>query len=576
MSVRIIPHPSGRSKNWYVRITVPVAIQSLIGKKEVRRTTGTADRTRARAEAARIEAELRAQWQPLLDDARYANTDAHDTILSPALIQQICGAWLASWEFTDRFERTEWGLDDEELAAVEEFCRYSDAAMRSVLAQGKAGKSWPDVVETVTEFAGDMGYLVHPTDPLFPDLVRSFAKAEKTAQEIIALRNRGDDLAFPVTEPRGSVLSEMVAAYEEHRAGAVTPKTISKNVSIWRRFVAFSGDVALDSITHADIYNFLSARLKDPDDGWSQGYVDGHAKRALRDMFALARTQGRMSAPNPVNGVETTPTLSRKEQEARKRPRYPFSAQQLTELFASEWYDPGATVWTGKMRGDLAARYWGPLIATCHGSRVREVVQLVSHDFKVVHGVLLMTIQTSLLDDGESELEALPERSLKNASTYRTVPVHPTLCALGFREFIDSFQEAHAPTTPLFASAVPLAGGRAPVWGRPYEQALLRHVRDRLGFGNGFGNHSFRHQVEDRIRAAQVNNGVWPAGLAEFYTGRKLPRKADQQIFREQSSAIDYGEGFKPQHLLGYVGQITFDDVVLPVPYSQWLARAGK
>ncbi|MGR5342315.1 hypothetical protein ACPV50_20665, partial [Vibrio astriarenae] len=88
------------------------------------------------------------------------------------------------------------------------------------------------------------------------------------------------------------------------------------------------------------------------------------------------------------------------------------------------------------------------------------------------------------------------------------------------------------------------------LWGRAYEQAFLRHVRERLAFGPGFGNHSFRHTIEDKIRDAQLLEGVWPAGLSQFYTGRKLPRDSDKTLLRLQGSEIDYGKGYNPMHMV--------------------------
>lgn len=613
MTVRIIPHPGGRSKNWYVCIQVPRALQPLVGQKEVNRSTFTADRTRAKTVAASIEAELRAKWLPLLERTDRAANAAKPTILSESLITQICGVRLGSWHLSDEGERfgtkppgaddfVESGLahgftlkeieeiqklshDSEELAEsgvtleeIEAMDKHADdaiAAMNAIVRQGKGAASWAEVVRQAREFAADLGYEIGEQDPLLTSFIRRFATVERDAQQIIKRRNNGDDAPFPTPESGKDVLSSMLEKYAQHRHGVVAPKTISKNLSIWHRFIEFKGDVPIDSVTSGDLYNFLKARLNASTDAWSQGYVDGHGKRALKDMFALARALSLSTAPNPVEALEVTPKLPKEEQEARCQPRFPIKAPQLSALFESDWYDPDASHWTGKMRTDLAARYWGPLIAMCHGSRVREVVQLMSHDFAVVEGVLLMTIQTSI-NSSSGEEQSLPERSLKNKSTRRTVPVHPTLIDLGFGQFIRTFQATHPLSTPLFPSAVPQPGGKSPLWGRAYEQAFLRHVRDRLAFGKGFGNHSFRHQAEDRIRAAQVKNGVWPAGLAELFTGRKLPRKTDRDIFREQSSAIDYGDGFVAQHLLGYAGQVTFDDVKLPVPYEEWLSKAGS
>ncbi|MFM0654451.1 DUF6538 domain-containing protein [Paraburkholderia sediminicola] len=572
MSVTLVPHPGGRSRNWYVDISVPASLQDVAGTDRVRRSTRTADRVKALAEGARIEAELRASWLQLSDARQRYETDAEEIILTTDAVKRLAAARLAAWKLTERFEREDSGMDDALLEEVEAFCQFSDREMRSVLAQGQAGSAWENAVNGLLDFVETVGFIVRPDDPLFPELVRQLAKADKTAQAVIALRNQGEDAPFPQPDLPGATLSEMILPYEAHRKGVVDPKTISKSVAIWMRLIKFLGDVALDDVTSGDIYRFMDARLKDPKDGWAQSYVDGHAKRTLREMFALARTQGRMHGENPVGRLETTPKLPKKEQQKHLQPRYPYKAPHLNALFASDWYDPNATHWRGKMSTDLAGRYWCPLISTCHGVRVREVVQLVNSDFSFIDDILLVTVQTDL-DEADEDPASLPERKLKNEATFRTVPVHPRLCSLGLADFIRDMQATRPSGTPLFPSAIPNPGGKAPLWGRSYEQAFLRHVRDRLAFGHGFGNHSFRHQHEDRVRDAQLANGAWPAGLGEFLTGRRLPRAVDQGIFREQGSAIDYGDGFMPAHVVRFVEQIGFDGVVFPLPYAQWLAR---
>ena len=180
---------------------------------------------------------------------------------------------------------------------------------------------------------------------------------------------------------------------------------------------------------------------------------------------------------------------------------------------------------------------------------------------------MLMTIQLDLAGTASMDNAA---RVLKNESTMRTIPIHPALLQLGFREFVDEAKKRHPIGVPLFPSAVPEANSKAPLWGRAYEQAFLRYIRDALAFGHGFGNHSFRHTVEDGIRDAQLTNGVWPAGLSQFYTGRKLPRDADRDVVRMEGSETSYGRGFTPTKMLGYVRQIEFDEVSLPLPFLQW------
>ena len=52
----------------------------------------------------------------------------------------------------------------------------------------------------------------------------------------------------------------------------------------------------------------------------------------------------------------------------------------------------------------------------------------------------------------EGDDEIGPERPLKNAATYRAVPIHPTLLALGFLDFVRAITLSYA-QGPLFPSA---------------------------------------------------------------------------------------------------------------------------
>ena len=117
---------------------------------------------------------------------------------------------------------------------------------------------------------------------------------------------------------------------------------------------------------------------------------------------------------------------------------------------------------------------------------------------------------------------------------------------------------------------LPELGGKSPKWGRAYEQPFLRFVRDRLQLGSGYGNHSFRHALEDRIRAANVEQ-PWPEGLSRAYTGRATTRAKDKSVTREEGSEQDYGDGYTPNDMLRYIPRIAYPGVVLPPPFENWL-----
>ncbi len=572
----------GRSRNFHVRLVAPTAVRRLIPKSEhdFRKSTGTADREKAKAIGAKIIADKRLEWLALLNSKPAANA-AVFTVLSSSLIQQIAGARLASWCATDDWERhSDEGLNGDDLAAMETFCRYTDAAMRSILAQAKGSNKWHDVVADVLEWCNQLGHEIEPSDPEFPTLVRAFAKAEKTAQEFIAARNRGDDPEVSkYSAPVGTRLSEMNTYFLEHKSTTVGKKPVTMALAIWNRFVLFKGDVFLDEVVSNDIYKFFADRLFSKDDYWSQDYANNHGKRSLSEIFALARTRSLMTNANPVATLERMPTLSEADRKSRLKPRYAFLGHHVNTLFVSEWYKPHSTHFIGKLRDDLAVRYFAPLIGQLHGSRIREVLQLMTGDILEIDGVLCFKFQTETPDESadakksvesmDSVAVALPTRNLKNSSVHRTIPVHPKLIELGFAKFVAEHRKAFGSAAPLFGSSVPEPGGKSPVWGRAFEQAFLRYVRDTLKFGSGYAYHSFRHQFEDRIRDSQAI-GVWPAGLGQFLSGRKLSRDADRQFVRDVGSEGAYGRGYKPASLLPYLEKLDFTDIKFPVPFDDW------
>lgn len=568
----------GRSKHYYVRMTAPTAIQHLLPKSEIqyRESTGTADLRRANIiGAAMIAAKLK-EWDALHD--QLSDRVSSPAILSQSLIDQLAANRLHSWVFSDDEELwSESGLDYEELQAIESFCKTTDAQMRSILSQGRRSKEWRAVVETVLEWCEIHGQSVSVTAPLFPQLVRAFARVEQRAQQLIVARNRGEEVDVPVPEPIvvGERLSAIVKPYVEYKRPTVNgPKPVSMAVSIWEKFIEFKGDVAFDDVTSDDIYNFIDARLNvnAKPRPWSQGYVDGHVKRCLKEIFSFARTKKFMSAANPVTELEITPKISLDEKAKRQKPRYPFSVGQLNVLLTSEWYKVETKELRGKARDDLAVRYFAPLIGLFHGSRVREYLQLMTNDIVVVGGADCFKFQVEMVQSAsdKEKQQDLPRRSLKKPTVSRTIPIHPQLIELGFLDYVEERRAELGGIGPLFAWSVPEPGGKTPMWGRAFEQAFLRFVRDNLGFGSGYGSHSFRHLFEDQQRSAQAVAKDWPAGLAQFVSGRLLPRDADRDFFRMTGSEQGYGNGYGPKDVLPYLAQVDFLDVTLPVKFSDW------
>lgn len=567
-----------RSTRWYVRLVAPEPIRHLVPDPDFRKSTGQADLRKAKAIGAALIAEKCQEWQALAASLVYDGDDyAVATVVTPAVIDKVCAARLYSWLKTDDDDRLE-GLTDEQLADIEDFCALTDKSMRSILAQGQASPRWPEVVDTLLEWCSTCGHKIDLGDPMFPTLVKAFAAVEKEAHSRISARNSGEYTPTPAAPPyRLATLSAVTDIYHTHKAIKVKSKHLDTLVHAWELFIEYCGDIPLDSVTSGHVFEFLEARMTSSDKPWSEARALQFGKSVLREAFGLARTRNLMTRTNPVDDMEVPPSLSPDEEAKRKQPRYPFTTKQLNALFASSWYEPdNEEQFRGKMRTDLGARYWVPLIGLFHGSRVREALQLAPYDFLWDQDIFLLSFQKDLELEGlvgeAANLAAALEklRSTKNAATERVVPVHPKLLELGFAEFVEEQRKA-ASSMLLFPSSLPGPDSERPKLGRSYEQAFLRHVRDRMGFGHGFGNHSFRHQLEDRIRAAQRVGHQWPAGLAQQYMGRARTREVDRDVLLSEGSESLYGLGYPHNIVKDWVSLLDFSDLKLPPPYKEWL-----
>jgi hypothetical protein len=561
---------------WYVRLVPSKRVKKFVLEGDFRKSTGHADLKDALPVGLLLLSEKLSEWNAIADAMN--ERDAKPAILSQALIRAMCASRLYSWMCSDDDERAA-GLTADELQASNDFCELTDAAMRAVLAQGPGSQIWPRVAADALDWALDLGHALQPTDPSLPNFVRAFAEVEKTACDSISARNKGDTTQTPEAPKAygAQTLSSIIEKFREHKAPKVDARYVSTILHAWQLFIDFCGDVTFDTVNSTHIYEFMRSRMSADVKPWSEKHARSLGKRSLQEIFGLARTLGWMSNSNPVDKLEAFPSLSKETEAARMKPRQPFTPTQLNTLLSSLWYDPTESeIFLGKMRTDLGARYWVPLIGTFHGNRVREGVQLVASDFVVLDGVHSVRFRLEFDEQNEDAADSLVRtlRSLKNAATLRTVPVHPTLLELGFAGFVAMRRERDGSNALLFPSSLPNEGGKSPKLGRAYEQAFLRHVRDRLKFGTGFGNHSFRHQLEDRVRDAHARSGVWPDGLSQRYTGRKGIREKDQGIIRQEGSEGLYGSGYTPAAMLPYLKKIDFSDLTLPEPYFDWVKRA--
>jgi len=439
-------------------------------------------------------------------------------------------------------------------------------------------------IPVVEQLASMRGYrLVDESGEDIHRVTYRFLRAAQVGCEVLAKRQRGEFADTPAsdTQPLPAAweldvqparkpivalprLSDVTDLYKD-RLSTKNAKTQTTSLSWWLRFIEYCQDRPLIKVGTNDVYGFLEQRLQAEIKPWSMNYCS-LVRRGLGEAFALAKTKGLCSS-NPALELDVLPKIRMAEEKRRKKPRHPYSVVQLNILFRSDWYDPTATNWHGKMKLDLGARYWVPLLCLFHGLRIREPLQLCVSDIAFGE-VPLLKIRAD--EEGEDRDGGLPAKRVKNDATKRTVPIHPTLVALGFMSFVEH-ASARGANAPLFPSSVPEKDSEKPMWGRAYEQRFVPFVRDTLSFGSGYGNHSFRHTLEDCLRDTQMRSGVWPAGLVPFFTGRLLPRSVDRDILPPVGSENKYGNGGDPNLMLPWIARLQYPGLRLPDRFDVWL-----
>jgi integrase len=136
-------------------------------------------------------------------------------------------------------------------------------------------------------------------------------------------------------------------------------------------------------------------------------------------------------------------------------------------------------------------RFWLPLLGRFTGARLEELCQLHVADFTTLQGIDCIRI-----DDGHES------QKLKNSSSRRTLPIHPTLIRLGLLDYVNSQRTENSDR--LFPELEPVRGklGHAP-------SKWFSRYRIKMGITDPKKTfHSFRHTMIDDLRDAGVQDSL--------------------------------------------------------------------
>lgn len=207
----------------------------------------------------------------------------------------------------------------------------------------------------------------------------------------------------------------------------------------------------------------------------------------LGQILAQARAEGL-----PVAPIDLTMLRERDRVRARDK-RLSFSPDEVRRIFS-------APVWQGcqsprrrRSSGKVIIRdalYWLPLIAAYTGARREDIAGLEVKDLRQEDGIWLFDIRQN------------DNRGLKNATSRRTVPVHPQLIELGLLD-----QRERVGSGNLFPDLRRKA--KLANLGDSIDHRWRNVLDDQLGDARqGKSFHSLRHYVTDQLRRAGVEKWV--------------------------------------------------------------------
>ena len=166
--------------------------------------------------------------------------------------------------------------------------------------------------------------------------------------------------------------------------------------------------------------------------------------------------------------------------------------------------------------------WWSAVLMLFTGIRAGDCAQLLPKDFHLDDELPYFVIQPGKLPDGQPKTSKFGVRS-------HVVPVHPTLIALGLREFVAS-RGTRKPAVRLFFE-IGLGGKQAE---RRNDEVLVSLPTQVRCSSAGRSTHVFRHTLANRLRATGLSReigsilGHTTGNVTDGYGGpQPLKRKAE-------------------------------------------------
>ena len=508
-------------RNYEVRILVPTAWQAKVGKKEALLSLGTGDRRAANVIALQIVAHQYTEWQRIADKT----LDVRSEVTDPRAIA-VKVAYDGMLDALEKNRRL-WPTDDVQYTA-QLAQREIDLLRLTRRFQDGDLSQWEAMADRAFKARG---LTLDKNSNEYKANVEAFALGSIDAIGVFNRRVGGELEAAPRTTlvqeakskqaakaKSGETILELFERWAEEMLakGVKRSDTVNQDRKVIESFAAFVGaDRDIRSITPIEVAAYRDT-LRDLPPKWMSKRELRHlemrpaaAKARTLDMPRTAYTtiNKQLSTISPLyKWIARHPTWAGHinpcnglfyDKVKGKNRRPPFKTVDLKNMLHSPLFTGFKEDGEEHIPGDKQAddwRYWIPLTALFTGARIGEIAQLRLCDVCEEHGVWFIHIRHDK-NDG---------LTTKNGMS-RAVAVHTTLEKIGFLAFhARQLQRAGGDNTgPLFAELTRNVRGQISAvpsrWWRDYLTRIKIKDPDAEG-GDGFGAHSFRHTLADRLR----------------------------------------------------------------------------
>lgn len=557
----------GGSAVYYVRLAVPKKLQSVVGKKEIWKSTGVREPKAARMAALPILAKYRAQFEELAQrqeptpgDLQAAVWRHYEAVLEYDRRERATMPTSAQVETAKNQLMADitagavpWSDDPAvQLGAAVDIMTMKDAPayaqkrraiklaeVRKHLATGETGAiEW--AADAVIE---QERLLIEKGSQAYRDLCQKLQRAEIQALERGAERDQGNwsgtptDSAVTPADPTagrkraapGESLWELYDRFESEKKASVSLDTWTQNRVIVGLFFEFVGETShVSAITRKAVRDWKHALASWPVKALKIKEFEG---MTFRKIIEANKTIGKPTiSENTTNRYlsaiagfcEWLLNNEYIEQDVirgmflaidkKKQKVFPYSDDQLRTIFTSPLLTHCAGDDQEHKPGDVEIRdwrYWLPLIAIYTGARLGELAQLMTADVRQLHGVWIFHVTR----------EGSRLKSTKTDGSQRVVPVHSELIKMGFLDYHAAMVARGE--AQLFPELKPDTRGFFSRTPSRFFAGYFKRIGVKTDKRHNF--HSFRHGVADAFRAAgylDEQHGVLLGHAKATTTGR--------------------------------------------------------